>query len=158
MESANKKGYISEKQITKLIRLINGHGKVSIATINGGICAASVWYRVGRRNFMHIIAHDPNFDDFKLGHLLQAYTFKQCVRLGSTECWMMAGGEYKQRFGARKVGLESVYIYRNRYRSIVAIPAFITTQKWKSFRRLVQRLKAKALICLRRRVIPAAVK
>jgi hypothetical protein len=83
--------------------------------IEGKLCGGSIWYRVGKRNFMHINAHDPQYDQFMLGNQVLLCGVLHCIRRGGRECWLMGGfGTHKAKFRTSPKYLESVLIYRSR--------------------------------------------
>jgi hypothetical protein len=110
-----KKAYVGEEHLESLMRLIRTHGYVGVATIDGKLCGGSVWYWVGRRNFLHLIAHDPKFDQYKLGNQTLLMAIRYWIGRGGRECWLMGGGEaHKSKFRAVSRCFESVVIYRSR--------------------------------------------
>jgi hypothetical protein len=111
----HKKAYIGEEHLENLMRLIRTHGYVAVATVDGKLCGGSVWYWVGRRNFLHIIAHDPEFDQYKLGNQTLLRGVLYWIERGGRECWLMGGGDaHKSKFRAVPRCFESVIIYRSR--------------------------------------------
>lgn len=119
MAAKQKEAYIGDNESEDIIKLIWKYGNVHVATIEGKICGGSICYTVGRRNFMHVIAHDPNFDKYMIGHLVQIFTLYECIERGNLECWLMGGGEYKSRYGAKLFYFESILIFRNRFEFIL---------------------------------------
>jgi hypothetical protein len=110
-----KKAYVGEEHLDNLMRLIRTHGYVGVATVDGKLCGGSVWYWVGRRNFLHIIAHDPQFDQYKLGNQTLLMGILYWIGRGGRECWLMGGSEaHKSKFRAVPRCLESVVVYRSR--------------------------------------------
>lgn len=115
MAVKQKKAYISEDSLDNLMRLIRTHGHIGVATIDGKVCGGSVWYRVGGRSFLHIIAHDPEYDQYKLGNQTLLMGIVYWIGHGVRECWLMGGGVgHKSRFLAVPRSLESIIIYRSR--------------------------------------------
>lgn len=115
MAVKQQRTYIGEHEAINLMRLIQSHGYMVAASIEGKLCAGSVWYMVGGRGFMHVNAHDPRFDQFMLGNQVLLHGVLHCIERGGRECWLMGGfGTHKAKFRAAPQYLESVLIYRSR--------------------------------------------
>jgi hypothetical protein len=115
MAVKRKQIYIGEQEADKLMRMISSHGFVVVATIDGQLCGGSIWYSVGGRDFMHINAHDPRFDQFMLGNQVLVRGILHCIKRGGRECWLMGGfGTHKAKFKAAPQYLETLLIYRSR--------------------------------------------
>lgn len=115
MAFKEKPNYIQEEEIERLMRIIRAYGRVGIATIDQRICGGNIWYRVGSRCFMHLIAHDPQYNSMMLGNYLVYLGFCDAIQTGVRKCWLMGGGdENKARFGAARISLESLLVYRSR--------------------------------------------
>jgi hypothetical protein len=115
MASKQQSAYIVEEQVGKILRLVHTYGFVSVLRIDGVTRAGNVFYGVGKRFFMHVIAHDPDYDKYMLGHMVQYLAACHCIELGGRECRLMGGGrESKSRFRAVPKYLESVDIFRSR--------------------------------------------
>jgi hypothetical protein len=136
MAVKQKKAYIGEQDLGNLMRLIRAHGYVGVATVDGKLCGGSVWYWVGRRNFLHIIAHDPSYDHYKLGNLTLLMGVLDWIERGGRECWLMGGGyAHKSKFQAVTMRMDSLVIYRSRlallfhYRRACAAAAKLLTHR-----------------------------
>jgi hypothetical protein len=115
MAAKQQAAYIRDEDVGKILQLIHVYGFVGTLTIDGVIRGGNIFYGVGRRYFMHVIAHDPDYDKYMLGHVVQYSSACHCIDLGGSECWLMGGGrENKSRFRAYPKYLESVDIYRSR--------------------------------------------
>jgi hypothetical protein len=120
MASKHQDTYIRDEDVDKILRLIHAYGYVGALTINGVIRGGNVFYGVGGRYFMHVIAHDPDYDKYMLGHMVQYLSACYCIDNGGTECCLMGGGrENKGRFRAYPKYLDSVDIYRSRLRFLL---------------------------------------
>jgi hypothetical protein len=120
MASKQQDSYIREEDVGKILRLIHAYGYVGALTINGVIRGGNVFYGVGGRYFMHVIAHDPEYDKYMLGHMVQYLSACYCIDMGGRECCLMGGGrENKGRFRAYPKYLDSVDIYRSRLRFLL---------------------------------------
>lgn len=115
MAAKQKEAYIGEEDVEGIMRLVRTHGYFVAVTVEGKLCAGSIWYSVGRRSFMHVTAHDPRFDEFRLGNLIQLKSILHCIARGGRECWLMGGFRpHKAKFGAQPRHLDSIVIYRSR--------------------------------------------
>jgi hypothetical protein len=115
MASKQQSAYIDDEQAAKILRLVHAYGFVSVLRIDGVIRAGNIFYGVGKRFFMHVIAHDPDYDKYMLGHMVHYLAACYCIELGGRECCLMGGGrENKSRFRAFPKYLESVDIFRSR--------------------------------------------
>jgi hypothetical protein len=122
MASKQQSAYIDEEQIGKILRLVHAYGFVSVLKIDGAIRAGNIFYGVGKRFFMHVIAHDPDYDKYMLGHMVQYQAACHCIEMGGRECCLMGGGrENKSRFRAFPKYLESVDIYRSRAQLLLGL-------------------------------------
>lgn len=114
--------YIREADIGKILQLIHVYGFMSVLTFDGVIRAGSVFYGVGARYFMHIIAHDPDYDKYMLGYLVQYWGTYFCIEQKGREFCLMGGWrEYKERLRAFPKYLDSVDIYRSRFHYLLGM-------------------------------------
>lgn len=115
MAAKQKEAYIGVEDLESIMRLVRTHGHFVAATVEGKLCAGAIWYAVGRRSFMHVIAHDPRFDEFRLGNLIQLKGILDSIARGGRECWLMGGfSAHKAKFGAQPHHLDSIVVYRSR--------------------------------------------
>lgn len=122
MASKHQSAYIAEEHVGKILRLIHAYGSVGLLRIDGVICGGNIFYGVGRRYFMHVIAHHPDYDKYMLGHMVQYLAACHCIEQGGRECCLMGGGrEYKSRFRAYPKYLDSVVIYRSRFHYLLGL-------------------------------------
>lgn len=122
MAAKQHDAYIHEDDIPRILQLIHAYGHVGLLVVDGEVRGGNVFYGVGGRYFMHIIAHDPAYDKYMLGHLVQYLAACHCITLGGRECCLMGGGsENKSRFGARRVYLSSVDIFRSRWHRMLSV-------------------------------------
>jgi hypothetical protein len=98
-----------------MLPLIRAYGWVGTATVDGAIVGGNIWYRVGSRCFLHLIAHDPQYNQYSLGNYLVYLGFCDVISQGGRECWLMGGGQAnKARFRARPRVFHGVQVYRSR--------------------------------------------
>jgi hypothetical protein len=114
IRSKNKTSTITDAEIERIITLVKERGLVTIATIDGKVCGGMVCWRAGDNFFMRTIAHDPQYDDLKLGTLCCYYTISECIVRGGKAFYFSPGRVlYKYRF----LGLERMYDRVVLYRS-----------------------------------------
>lgn len=114
MAGKNKASAYDERETERIVQLAKECGLVGVATIDGRICAGSISYRVGRNYFMSISAHDPFYDDYRLGTLCSFLIISECIARGGRECHLLWGRhEYKYRFLGVQRDLDNLIVYRS---------------------------------------------
>jgi hypothetical protein len=114
MSMKGRNSYIDSASREKILTLLRGYGLVGVARIGGEICGGTLCYFVGRRYFFHVISHDPKYDRYGLGNVLNYLTFLYCIERGVKECWMMGGNDqHKAQFRALPVELYGYTFYRS---------------------------------------------
>jgi hypothetical protein len=120
MAAKQQSAYLRDEDVGKILQLIHRYGYVGVLEIDGAVRGGNIFYGVGQRYFMHVIAHDPDFDKYMLGHMVQYQAACYCIDAGGRECCLMGGGrENKGRFRAYPMYLDSVDIYRSRLRLLL---------------------------------------
>jgi hypothetical protein len=126
MEFKKKSPYIGEEAVETLAKLARTHGYISTITIDGKICASNLCFSVGPRHFAQLLAHDPQYNAYALGHQINLQTILHCISLGGKEIWMMGGrSQEKSRFQTRQHFLNSIFVYRSRKAAVVSWPTFV---------------------------------
>lgn len=116
LRMANKKkiSSIDEAELQRIILLTRERGMVCTIKLDGKICAGSLRYQVGSAYFARINAHDPAYDDDRIGTLCAYLTICECIRRGGKKFSFDHGqNENKSRFLAKQVRLENLTIYRS---------------------------------------------
>jgi hypothetical protein len=120
MLSTGKVSAFDEEAIKHIIHFVHVYGMICVATINGKICAGSISYRVGDNYFMHVSAHDSQYDSYRLGVLFRYLTICECIRRGGKECHFLWG---RQDFKFSLLGIQrdlhDLVLYRSRMRLIL---------------------------------------
>lgn len=115
MATKNKTSEIDEAESERLIRLVKQSGLVSVMILDGRVVAGTVCSRVGANYFMHINAHDPAYDDARLGKLCCFMTIGDCIGRGGKEFHFMWGRfEYKYLLLGVQQDFNELVIYRSR--------------------------------------------
>ena len=144
MEQKNRAAFIPEEDLNGMWELIVQYGIVGIATIDGKICAGCISYRVGRNDFMNVLAHDPQYDDYRLGTLCSYFAVCDCIARGSAECHFQWGqDDYKFRLLGVTRRLDDVVIYRS-FLSMIANP-YVVLRAWQKKMERKLRLLVKAM-------------
>lgn len=115
MADKNKVSGINEGDVEQILAFVREcGGLVGIATINGSVCGGLISYRVGANYFMPIIAHDPAYNDYRLGILCCYASICECIRRGGKEFHLIWGREeYKYRFLGIQRDLDNLNVFRS---------------------------------------------
>lgn len=101
-----------------------------------GICAGTIFYRVGGHYFMHILAHDPRHDGCGLGKLCCYLSVCDAIANGATAYHFgWRGKNYKYAMGAKNVDLYGIEIYRSRTRLAGNLGHFFQARIFNEIRR-----------------------
>lgn len=115
MSAKKRRFHYDEDAIKKLIKLIRRHGTVMMGKTISGICAGTIFYRVGGHYFMHILAHDPRHDGCGLGKFCCYLSVCDAIANGAAAYHFgWRGTNYKYAMGAKNVDLYGIEIYRSR--------------------------------------------
>src|SRR5207245_3753907 len=91
------------------------YGLVGVATVDGRVCAGVICSRSAANYFMHVIAHDPTYDEYRLGKLCCYLTICECINRGGKEFHFLWGRyEYKYRLLGVQRDLDHLTVYRSR--------------------------------------------
>jgi hypothetical protein len=118
--------YNSDEETQRLIRLANVYGMVLTLSIGDRVCAGSVCYRVGSTYFAQVLAHDPIYDEYKLGLVCCYLMMCECIARGGSE--VRLGGSthrYKFDFRGELARLDYVVVYRSIVQALVHSPSAI---------------------------------
>lgn len=114
MQEKGKRFDTDQDEIARIIRLVRECGMVSVLRIGGRICAGTINYETGGNYFLEVIAHDPAYNDYRLGTLGCYLTICECIRRGGGEYHFLWGQhEYKFRLLGEQRDLDHVCIYRS---------------------------------------------
>lgn len=114
MAIKNKSSDIDAEETDRLVRLVRRSGLVSAMLLDGRVVAGTVCSRVGSNYFMHINAHDPMYDDARLGKLCCFMTINDCIaRRGKEFHFMWGRFDYKYLFLGKQQDFNELVIYRS---------------------------------------------
>jgi len=115
MAHKNKVSLHDDRKTEQLIRLVQMSGLVTVAMVEGCVCAGVICSRSGKNYFMHVVAHDPQFDDYRLGKLSCYRAICECINRGGKEFHFLWGrNEYKYRLLGVQRELDHISVYRSR--------------------------------------------
>lgn len=103
-----------EDTTQRIVRLAAECGMVGVIMLEGRICAGSINYRVGNNYFLETLAHEPLYNDYRLGTLCCYLTICECIARGGHEYHFLWGqDEYKRRLLGVQRDLDDLVIYRS---------------------------------------------
>lgn len=115
MAGKSRVSYIDQEETERIIKLARSCGLVTLMMIDGRICAGVINYRVGENYFLKVIAHDPAYNDYRLGMLSCYLSIRECIEKGGKEYHFLWGRyEYKYRLLGIQRDLDHLSIYRSR--------------------------------------------
>ncbi|MBC7574157.1 MAG: GNAT family N-acetyltransferase [Herminiimonas sp.] len=114
MAGKRKKSSNDATRTAQLFSLARELGFVVVSTIDGRICAGTVNYRVGDDYFMEVIAHDAQYDTYRLGTLCCYLTICKCIeRHGLAYHFLWGRYAYKYRLLGTHHDLDQIVLYRS---------------------------------------------
>lgn len=97
-----------------LWKLARQSGFVSVAMVDGKVCAGLICFQVQSYYFAHVVAHDSAYDGYGLGILCCYLTMCEAIRRGGTVFNMgQLHYHYKVRLLASRHHLDRIVIYRS---------------------------------------------
>lgn len=121
MQNKGKDSINDDETTRRIIRLAQKCGMVAVLTIGGRICAGTINYRVGDNYFLEAIAHDPAYNDYRLGTLCCYLTICECIARGGGEYHFLWGeDDYKARLGGTRRDLEHLVLYRSHWQMLAS--------------------------------------
>ncbi|HEY8605748.1 MAG TPA: GNAT family N-acetyltransferase [Noviherbaspirillum sp.] len=119
MEGKQHESYIDEAETGRIIEMVRRHGLVSTVRLRGRLCAGAINVRVGGNYFLKVIAHDPAYDEYRLGTLCCFLTICACIERGGREYHFLWGRyEYKYRLAGVQRDLDHIAVYRSRRQAL----------------------------------------
>ena len=106
---------VGEAEVGRIMALVRTYGFVGVLRLQGQVAAGVIGFRVGSRLFMHMVGHDGQYDQLRVGKLCYYLTIAQCIEDGATECRMTGSTHrYKFNFGGARLRLDTLLVYRRR--------------------------------------------
>lgn len=98
----------------RLRAILQERGLVAIIEINEVVCAGLLCTVSGTDVFMHVIAHDPQYDDLRLGFLCCYLTIQSTIAARMTRFHFLWGHyDYKTRLGGKEQPLTRLVLYKS---------------------------------------------
>lgn len=120
MEGKGKEQGIDERQLHRIVALAKECGMLSVVRIDGKIRAGTINFRIGDNYFLEVIAHDPAYNEFRLGTLCCYLTICECITRNGREYHFLWGPqEYKFRLQGIQEELHHLTIYRSRWHALL---------------------------------------
>jgi hypothetical protein len=114
MAEKHKIVHLSQEDITRIIRLAKRCGFISLIRIDGRVCAGAICYQTGKTVTSHVNAHDPQYNQYRLGTLSCYLAVCESIRRGMKEFNLEWGGEeYKYALLGADRPFDHVLIYRS---------------------------------------------
>ncbi len=115
MAGKNIESRIDDAETRWIIDLAKKCGIVGVATIDGIVRGGAIGFRIGQNYFMHVIAHDPEYNNYSLGIICYYFTICEGIARGGKRFHLLPGRyEYKYRLLGEIRDISRVDIYRNR--------------------------------------------
>ena len=120
MEGKGKVQGIDDRELHRIQALASECGMLSVLRIDGRICAGTINFRAGNNYFLEVIAHDPRYNDYRLGTLCCYLTICECIARGGREYHFLWGPQdYKFRLAGVQQDLDHLVIYRSRRHALL---------------------------------------
>lgn len=115
MTSKDKVSVIDDSRMREILCLAREFGFAVVARVDGRVCAGTINYRVGENYFLETVAHDSDFNDYRIGTICSYLTVCECIVRGGREYHFLWGNyDYKFRLGGVRRELNDLYLYRSR--------------------------------------------
>ena len=113
----------NEESTQRLIQLIQLHGFVGVILIDGRVCAGAICSKLGVHYFLHVLAHDPNFDNYRLGTICCYLTICESIADGGRMFHFLWGRfDYKFRLLGMQNDLQRLVVYRSYFQLFLNVP------------------------------------
>ena len=120
MSSKQRESAIDQAESARLLRMAQARGMLGAIHIEGRLCAGSLVCRFGNDVFSLLNAHDPAMNHLGLGKLSRHLMILEAIRTGAQRFHLLGGYfSSKRPFGAQRIPLYELIVYRNRFRIIM---------------------------------------
>ena len=119
---------IDEDETRRIIRMAKRCGVMTLARIDGRLCAGMITYHIGSDFLTEVIAHDPAYNDYSLGTLCYHTTICESIARGAKR-FHLGGGreEYKARLLGVRQDMDRLVIYRSPAHMALSAPLVART-------------------------------
>jgi Acetyltransferase (GNAT) domain len=143
MDAKGKAFGIDAAELRRILYRVRECGMISVIRIDGRVCAGTVNYETGGNYFLDVIAHDPAYNDYRLGTLVCYLTICECIRRGGGEYHFLWGEhDYKYRLLGVRRDLDHLTIYRSRARRTLHIGIALRNLRLSMKRQLQLQIRA----------------
>lgn len=113
-------GALGEPETCRLIAMVRECGEVCLVTIGGRVCAGTIVFRVGDDVVTQLVAHDPAYDEYRLGTLACYFTICHFIDAGVRHFHFTSGRSFGTPAlqGARRL-LYHTMLYRSLWDSVL---------------------------------------
>ncbi len=139
MRAKQRRFGMSDSEERSLCRMMRERGLLSVIEIDGQIRAGLLCTLAGDDIYMHVIAHDPAFDDLRLGFLCCALTIQEAIGRRLRRFHFLWGYyDYKTRLGGERKLLSRVLLLRGPM-AVLTQPRLLASQLMASMRAWLRR-------------------
>ncbi len=122
----------------RLCALMRERGQLASIEVDGHMRAGLLCTLAGNDVYMHVIAHDPAFDEMRLGYLCCVLCIEAAIAQRLHRFHFLWGWyDYKIRLGGQRQALEHALLWRNR-RAAWRHPLWFMRQQWLSLRSVLR--------------------
>lgn len=138
MERKGRRFGMDSVEEGRLQAILHERGLIAIIEIDNVVCAGLLCTVSGTDVFMHVIAHDPKYDDLRLGFLCCYLTIQSAIAAHMTRFHFLWGQyDYKTRLGGKEQPLARLVLYKTRLH--MPCHPVLLTQHWVArLRRIVR--------------------
>lgn len=116
------------ESLAMLDSILGTYGCVLLARSGGQIRAGVACTHVGKHAYMHVIAHDPDFDQARLGLLCCFMSICESIRRGMREYHLLSGRyDYKRRLLGQQRDFDRIVVYRSLASVMASLPTYVRT-------------------------------
>jgi CelD/BcsL family acetyltransferase involved in cellulose biosynthesis len=129
---------MSKREVQCLRAMVRECGQLSVIEIQGEICAGLLCTQLEQSIFMHVIAHDPRYDDLRLGFLCCALTIEAAITSQAKRFHFLWGFyDYKIRLGGQRQSLYTAVVFRSWWHGL-SHPMWLAGQVAQRIRRKIR--------------------
>jgi hypothetical protein len=120
MDRKGKPPGVTADDARAIIEIARRHGMLLVLTIDGRICAGAILFRLRDNYFSFVRAHDPAYDQYRLGLIGACTMIAECIARGGKELHFMWGREQHKALllGVEK-RLDRLTLYRSAWHALL---------------------------------------
>lgn len=139
MQSKGRRFGMDSAEEGRLQAILHERGLIAIIEIDNVVCAGLLCTVSGTDVFMHVIAHDPQYDDLRLGFLCCYLTIQSAIAARMSRFHFLWGHyDYKTRLGGKEQPLARLVLYKTRLH-MLHHPVLLTQHWIANLRSLVRK-------------------